>query len=105
MEKKVTFDETGVLLESGPENCTVAWADIDRIFVFKKDLFAVDLICLAIDAGDNRFDLDEDFGGWLEFAEGISEYLPECAKFEEWFEAVAFPPFETNPTRIYERPS
>ncbi|PYS98741.1 MAG: hypothetical protein DMF63_14205 [Acidobacteria bacterium] len=103
METKVTFDGTGVSLETSTGRGTVAWRDVNRIFVYKWDLFAFDLICMRIEAGDNSMNLDEDAEGWLELVEGLPEYLKECVPFAEWFENVAFPAFETNLFVIYER--
>jgi len=103
MGSKVTFDDTGVVLEDGPRTTAIRWKDTDRIFVFKKDLVVVDLICTTIEAGSNVLNFDEDAEGWLQLVEGLPVYLPGCIQFAEWFEKVAFPAFATNPILIYKR--
>ena len=103
MEAKVTFDGTAVSLETDTGISSVAWKDVDRISVYKVDLFAVDVICMGIESGNNSLNLDEDAEGWRELVEGLPEYLKGCAPFAEWFENVAFPAFDTNLFVIYER--
>ena len=82
----------------------VAWRDTIRIEVFKRDLFAVDLICLTIILKDDRpLEVDEEMNGWESLVEKLQEYLPGCQTLEVWFPTVAFPAFKTNRTVIYSR--
>ena len=82
----------------------VAWQDTARVKAFKRDLYAVDLICLAILLKDNKaVEINEEMGGWESLIEKLPEYLPGCQKFEEWFTAVAYPAFKPNITVIYQR--
>ena len=82
----------------------VAWRDTVRIEVFKRDLWAVDLICLTIVLNDNKtLEVNEEMDGWESLVDKLPEHLPGCRKFEDWFETVAFPAFKTNLTVIYSR--
>ena len=80
------------------------WSEIDRLTVFKRDLFTVDLICLCADfAGDKEIELDEDMPGWNALIDVLPTHLLGCKQREDWFATVAYPPFAPNPTEIYRR--
>ena len=84
----------------------VAWQDTIQVKVFKRDLYAVDLICLAIFTKDNKaVEINEEMGGWETLIEKLPKYLPGCQRFEEWFSVVAYPAFKPNITTIYQRNS
>ena len=88
--------------ESG--EIVVAWRDTVLVKAFKRDLYAVDLICLVfLSKDDKAVELNEEMDGWESLVEKLPEYLPGCQKFEEWFSLVAFPAFKTNITPIYQR--
>ena len=88
--------------ESG--NKSFQWDDAIRLTVFKRDLFAVDRICLEIELKNGEsIEVDEEMKGWDSLVQKLPEYLPGCKSFGEWFEVVAFPAFELNATRIFER--
>ena len=83
---------------------SLRWADIERITVFKRDMFTVDLICLCADfAGDKEIELDEDMPGWNALIDVLPTHLLGCKQREDWFATVAYPPFAPNPTEIYRR--
>lgn len=89
---------------SPPRPINIKWSEIDRLIVFKRDLFAVDLICLSIEFQDGRcLELDEAMDGWEPFIAAMPAYLIGCKKLDEWFSAVASPAFATNPTEIFRR--
>lgn len=82
----------------------VAWKDVTRVEAFKRDLYAVDLICLNIYFDDNTsIEIDEEMEGWNSLVDKLSEYLPRSREFADWFEVVAFPAFKRNLTVIYRR--
>lgn len=81
----------------------VAWQDVVRVEAFKRDLYSVDLICLAILLGDKTVEINEEMDGWESLVDKLPEYLPGCQKFEQWFLVVAFPAFRPNFTVIYQR--
>jgi hypothetical protein len=80
------------------------WPDVQKVGVFKRDLYAVDMICLAVEvAGPAAIELNEEMEGWQPFVEALPEFLPGIKPWHEWFLEVAFPAFEVNPTLIYSR--
>lgn len=98
----MTLSWVGLKQDRGQK--VVAWQDVVRIDAFKRDLYAVDLICLSILLDDNAtVEIDEEMEGWDALVDNLSEYLPGCERFSEWFDKVAYPPFKTKLTVIYRR--
>ena len=90
-------------IENETRQTVLHWRDVIRVEAFKRDLFAVDLICLAfIENGNLEVEVNEEMDGWNSLVERLPEYLPGCQKFAEWFQPVAVPPFELNLRVIYE---
>lgn len=90
--------------ESEAGEKVVAWEETVKIEAFKRDLYSVDLMCLAVLCKDNTtVEIDEEMEGWESLVEKLPEYLRGCKKFADWFEAVAFPAFKPNLTVIYQR--
>lgn len=82
----------------------VAWTEIESAYVYKRDAFTIDLICLAFRTENGEgFELNESMAGWENLIENLPEHLPGCLKFHEWFMTVAFPAFEMNLTQIYQK--
>jgi len=80
----------------------VAWKDTLRIEVFKRDMWAADLICLSFITKENKaVEVNEEMDGWDSLVDKLPEYFPGCRTFEDWFQTVAFPAFKTNLTVIY----
>ena len=87
---------------SGYKSQTIGWTQIKAAYVYKRDAFTVDLICLAFRLeDDSMFELNESMQGWDYLIENLPEYLPNCKKSSEWFMEVAFPAFEMNLIEIY----
>ena len=91
-------------VENDTGEIVIAWQEVVRIEVFKRDLYVVDLICLSLFLSDNKsVEIDEEMEGWDSVVDKLPEYLPGCQKFAEWFQVVAIPAFKTNDTVIYQR--
>lgn len=91
-------------IENEKGNRSLTWAEMISIKAFKRDLYAVDRICLGIELRDGSgIELDEEMAGWDSLVQKLPEYLPGCKSFGEWFEVVAFPAFQLNMTPIFER--
>jgi hypothetical protein len=99
----IEVHETRVDRPPGPP-LSVNWSDVVAVFVYKKDLYVVDMICMSIALKNgHEFHLDEQMAGWTDLTERLPKILPGCLAIEEWFFQVAFPAFETNLIRIYPR--
>jgi hypothetical protein len=78
------------------------WHEVVRLEVFKRDVWAVDLICLAIVLAENKeVEINEEMKGWEPLVRKLPEYLSGCKEFDDWYDVVARPPFKENLTVIY----
>ena len=105
----IAFDSTGFSVRSVKEaaaRISLRWHEIDKVTVFKRDLFTYDFICMFLAKADGTgLELDEELGGWDEFSNSLPLYLPGCQPLENWVMEVAFPAFETKATDIFRRDS
>ncbi|MCE9609266.1 MAG: hypothetical protein K8R23_03465 [Chthoniobacter sp.] len=104
----IRFDADAItvvdLRDTNSNPLNIGWKAIDRLTMFKRDIFSVDLICLFIEfSGDCVIEFDEDMEGWKAFIDALPHHLSGCKPSEEWFFDVAFPAFAANPNEIYRR--
>jgi hypothetical protein len=103
----VEFDSEGFTVravqpETNPNS--MKWSEVVKVTAFKRDLFAVDLICVFLSKADSSgIETDEDMGGWDEFVKGLPNNLAGCKAWEQWFTEVAFPAFDPKMTEIFNR--
>ena len=102
----ITFDSGGFkindLRSKSSEVISKAWTDVFRVTAFKRDLFAIDCICLRFDCINcKEIEVDEDMAGWNRFIEILPTQLPGCKPYSEWHSGVVFPAFLPNSTEIY----
>ena len=89
---------------SGYQTKRIFWTEIEAAYVYKRDAYTIDVICLAFRLKDETsFEVNESMAGWDNLIEKLPEHLSGCLEFHEWFMTVAFPAFETNLTQIYQR--
>jgi hypothetical protein len=117
---EITFDEIGITLKENlhllfklwaflqgkpvTKIQSVRWSDVSEVCVYKRDVFAYDLICLAFRTNNgDSVELNEQMNGWKSLIDNLLIYIPGCRKSEEWFIDVAFPAFELNLIKIYQR--
>ncbi|HMZ82288.1 MAG TPA: hypothetical protein PLL06_21500 [Acidobacteriota bacterium] len=84
------------------QETVIAWQDIAYLLAYKRDLWAVDLICIEV--GTCRgfaFEIDEEMDGWEVVVNRLPEYLPGCPAYADWWQVVAHPPFARNETQLY----
>ena len=82
----------------------MSWSDVHEVFAFKRDMFTVDCICLVfVKKSGEAVEVDEDMARWQLFVDELPRRLPGCKSMGDWYSEVAFPPFETNMTKIYDR--
>jgi len=85
---------------------TFNWREVTRLFAFKRDIFAVDLICFAFELhGFETLEVNEHMQGWNTLVAAVPIRLPGALAQEEWFQKVAFPAFALCWTQIYPRPT
>jgi hypothetical protein len=81
------------------------WAEIGTVDVFKRDLGVFDLICLQLSHAHHErvIEVDEEDVHWQELIDALPTLLPGCRAFAGWFGDVAFPAFDENRQRLFER--
>jgi hypothetical protein len=95
---------SSLTIENETRQTVLRWRDVIRVDVFKRDLYVVDQICLAlVDNETSEVEINEEMDGWLSLVQQLPEYLPGCQTFGEWYQPVAIPAFEQNLKVIYER--
>lgn len=78
------------------------WREVHRICGYKRDLITVDLICLAFESQRGVAEIHEEMEGYKAVIECLPSLFPGLAP--RWWTTVAFPPFQTNFTTIWEAP-
>jgi hypothetical protein len=79
------------------------WNQINGVVAYKRDCFAVDLLCIGFATPHGRFEANEGMEGWAELIELLPTYVPGTPKPEEWRGKVVQPPFAENATTLYSR--
>lgn len=93
-----------ISLKESAAPAALEWKEVLHIEAFKRDLFAVDLICLRFFSADGRWlEADEEMNGWEHLLEILPFSLAGCRPHKSWFSEVVFPAFETNRTKIFSR--
>jgi hypothetical protein len=91
-------------LEGQARTSRLRWADIQSVVAFKRDLYIVDLMCLAFNTDSaGALELHEEMTGWQDLVDALPDHLPGCTPFPDWWTVVTFPAFAANPTTIFSR--
>jgi hypothetical protein len=79
------------------------WSEVEEVHAYKRDLFTMDLICLAFKrlGKEEYYEIHEEMVGYHDLIQVLPSQLPEFSS--EWFPAVAFPAFKTNHQIIWKR--
>lgn len=104
----VEANDTYLQIRGGKSIETVFWRDVQTVHAFKRDVLVYDLICLLITLRGSlnelvATELNEEMDGYKDVVASFPQHLIGCVPVESWFSAVAFPPFERNMTKIYDR--
>ena len=81
----------------------VAWASVDQVVAFKRDILTTDLVCLRIQAQDTELELHEEMPGWPTALAALPSRLPGSKTAETWLHAVVQPPFAANTRVVFDR--
>lgn len=105
VNRAVRIDEAGFeILTNGLVQARAEWAAVVEVFAFKRDLFAVDDICLGfrrVGAGDAWW-VSEGDDGYGALVQEIERRYGRNR--EDWFPTVAFPAFQFCRTTIWGTP-
>lgn len=82
----------------------INWQNVVGMVGYKRDLFAIDCICLDIFCeGHTPFAINERTPGWFQFLKRSKAVFNQIS--EDWEINIAIPPFEPNLTLVYDRQS
>ncbi len=101
-KREVRFDGDGFsVFEEEEKKSSVRWSDALEVFAYKIDLFSVDEICIGfrVDSAGTHHWVSEEFTGYREFLEELSQHFPGIRT--DWFSDVAFPAFVENRTTLW----
>ncbi len=76
----------------------LSWSEVTGVLAYKRDIFTMDLICIALATADGTLEINENMEGWSPLIEVLPKYLPGSKSAAEWWKQVAFPPFLPNST-------
>jgi hypothetical protein len=79
------------------------WNEVQGVVAFKRDCFALDLICMDFTTSDGAVELNEKMDGWEALTDALPNLLPGTTSKEKWWGKVAQPPFAANPTILFSR--
>jgi len=103
----IQCDEAGltqtVKREDEDEVIRLAWDQVANVFAYKRDLYSVDQICFVIECTDFRIEVREGDEGYEGLVAQMRSNIPCFPAQDQWWEAVALPPFAPNWTKIYSR--
>jgi len=103
----VSLTQTGFQVQSIREGLVpprvFQWREIKAIVAYKRDCFAYDLLCLAVEDASGVIEICEQDDGWDDFIKALGTNLPGSVPRENWWPQVVQPPFATNPTVVYRR--
>ncbi len=102
----ISLTKTAIQLamESHQGKQFIPWESVRRVVAFKRDVYAHDLLCLALELEPQGVvELDESMNGWQELLDSLPEYLPGALSADQWLPRVAFPAFKESPFDVYQR--
>ena len=89
--------------ESSQPLASLEWHDVRAVLAYKRDVYAVDLICLGFVTPERTIEVHEDMPGWSQLLEQLPSWLPGVPPVSDWWERMAKPPFEPCVTKLFER--
>lgn len=95
------YTEDGFVISDEKRSITIAWTEITKINVFKKDLVVYDLVMMEIVCGVSALVINEESPGWYQFVIKTKEVFPSTP--QDWDIKIIQPPFAENFSTIYER--
>ena len=81
---------------------SVRWSQVEGIYTYKVDCYAIDMIWLAfVEKGEKEFHIKEEAEGFEQLMSAVNKAFPEIDG--EWYQRVMQPPFAENFTILYLR--
>jgi hypothetical protein len=103
----VRFDEVRMVLtrtdDGGTKQTELRWSEVSRVVAYKRDCYAIDLICIAFSTAAGAVEVNEEMEGWDALTDALPMLLPGTPDKSQWWQKVAQPPFATNATALFSR--
>ena len=96
----IQVSDYGIIISDEKDKMQIAWNDITKIVAFKRDLYAVDVICIAIERNDGVCELNEEMKGFSDLFGFMEKNLYVSPS---WYIDIMTPAFATNMIIIYEK--
>jgi hypothetical protein len=79
-----------------------AWSDVSAVFVFKRDLWVRDLVCMVFELKNSEnVEIDWETEGWKEVLTNLPSVLPGIMDSRKWCGKVLVPDFAMSLMQIY----
>jgi hypothetical protein len=104
--QEIRCDQTGLAVSTSEPTQPLAsleWNNVSAVLAYKRDLYAVDLICLGFVTPQGTIEVHEGMQGWSPLLEQLPSWLPGVPLASNWWERVAKPPFEACVTKLFDR--
>ncbi|KIO53574.1 hypothetical protein [Flavobacterium hibernum] len=95
------YENDGFVIKDKYLSVDIKWDDINKIEVYKKDLFTVDLIVMEITHDEKILVIDEKLPGWFQFILKLKEIFSEIPR--DWDLTIMNPAFEKNYRVLFEK--
>lgn len=97
----IELDAEGFDAHFGDERVRVNWRDVRGIAAFKRDLFAIDEICVGFHVGEGRVyaTINESMEGYECLMEEVKRRYPHDGV--DWWHSVVLPPFSLCWTTLW----
>jgi hypothetical protein len=105
-QRVIDCNETGLAVITSDRtqtNASLEWGEVDAVLAYKRDLYALDLICLGFVTSNGTIEVNEEMEGWSLLVEQLPSLLPGIPPLMGWWERVAKPPFAPSVTTLYKR--
>jgi hypothetical protein len=104
----IRFDDTGMDVtawhaDGSGSKTELRWNEVNGIVAYKRDCFAIDLICMGFTTPQGAVEVNENMDGWNALTDAVPRLLPGTTSKEKWWDNVAQPPFAANATILFSR--
>lgn len=104
----IQFDKTAMTVTACHNDGSVSktelrWSEVNGVVAYKRDCFAMDLVCMGFTTSDGAIEVNEQMEGWENLIDAVPSLLPGTTSTEEWWEKVTQPPFAPNPTILFSK--
>lgn len=105
---EIVTDDAGcrvkwLTIENETGGVSFRWDAVISVKTFKRDLFAVDCICLAFETPEGWFEVNEDMQPFGAFLEVVERNLPGFPPQKDWWMQVMLPAFAPNERELWRR--